>query len=85
MPDLIPSKQFLKALQEMSEQEQKHVSQALHKLQNDPRHNSLRTKKIKALNNIFESRASDSMRILWKYYEGKILLLMVGGHEIVEF
>jgi mRNA-degrading endonuclease RelE of RelBE toxin-antitoxin system len=85
MPDLIPSKKFIKAMETMSDEDKKRVIQAMKKLQKDPRHNSLRTKKVKALTNIFESRVTSSMRILWEYYEDKILLILVGGHEIVEY
>lgn len=85
MPDLVPSKHFGKAFKALPKNEQKQVGRALLKLQGDPHHNSLRTKKVKALDHVFESRASDSLRILSKYHDGKILLLLVGGHELVDF
>jgi len=85
MPDLIPTPKFIKALSAMSEKDRGRISIALVKLQSDPRHNSLRTKKIKALDNTFESRASDSLRIIWQWCDGHILLILVGGHEIVEY
>jgi len=85
MPYLIPSRRFLKAMNTIPETEQIRVNRAMMRLQENPRHSSLRTKKIKALNDIFESRVSDSIRIIWQWYDGRILLLMVGGHEIVEY
>jgi mRNA interferase RelE/StbE len=85
VPDIIPSKKFLKAMGSISANDQTKINQALMRLQEDPRHNSLRTKKIKALDDIFESRASNSIRIIWQWYDGQILLLMVGGHELVEY
>jgi mRNA interferase RelE/StbE len=85
MPNLIPSKRFLKTMNALSATEQIRVNRALLRLQENPRHNSLRTKKIKALDDIFESRASVSIRIIWQWYDGQILLLLVGGHELVEF
>lgn len=85
MPDLIPSKKFLKAMNSISEKDQIRVSRALMRLQENPRHNSLRTKKIKALDDIFESRASDTIRIIWQWYDGQIMLLLIGGHEVVEY
>ncbi len=85
MPNLIPSKRFSKTMNALSATEQIRVNRALMRMQENPRHNSLRTKKIKALDDIFESRASDSIRIIWQWYDGQILLLLVGGHEIVEY
>ncbi len=85
MPHLIPSPKFIKALSAMSEKDRIRIGLALEKLQNDPRHNSLRTKKIEALNNVFESRATDSLRIIWQWHDGQILLILVGGHEIIEY
>lgn len=85
MPNLIPSKRFSKTMNALSAAEQIRVNRALMRLQKNPRHNSLRTKKIKALDDIFESRASESIRIIWQWYDGQILLLLVGGHEIVEY
>lgn len=85
MPNLIPSKRFSKTMNVLSATERIRVNRALMRLQENPRHNSLRTKKIKALDDIFESRASDSIRIIWQWYDDQILLLLVGGHEIVEY
>jgi mRNA-degrading endonuclease RelE of RelBE toxin-antitoxin system len=85
MPNLIPSKRFSKTMNALSATEQIRVNRALMRMQENPRHSSLRTKKIKALDDIFESRASDSIRIIWQWYDGQILLLLVGGHEIVEY
>lgn len=85
MPNLILSKRFSKTMNALSATEQIQVNRALMRLQENPRHNSLRTKKIKALDDIFESRVSDSIRVIWQWYDGQILLLLVGGHEIVEY
>ena len=85
MPNLILSKRFSQTVHALSANEQKRVNRALMRLQENPRHNSLRTKKIMALDDIFESRVSDSIRVIWQWYDGQILLLLVGGHEIVEY
>lgn len=85
MPDIITSEKFKITLKNMTRLDQKRVRYALLKLQDDPGYNSLRTKKIKALAGVFESSASDKIRILWKWQDGKILLLLAGGHEIVEY
>ncbi len=62
----------------------------LKKLENNPNHPSLRTKKnytasSEAKIKILESSINDKYRMLWKYEDGQvILLLVVGDHKIVE-
>ena len=85
MPDLIPSQKFIKALSKLSGEDQKRIKLALEIMQHAPRHSSLRTKKINDLNDMFESRASVSLRIIWQWHDDHIFLILVGGHEIVEY
>jgi mRNA interferase RelE/StbE len=44
-------------------------------------HPSLRTKKIKGKEDIFETSISMSIRMTWSYYEDGILLRAVGEHD----
>ena len=72
-----------KDLKKLSKSGQRAAYKALKKLQENPRHNSLRTEKHKTTGH-FKSRASDSLRILW-YYEGdKIVVIRIGWHEIID-
>ncbi len=50
-------------------------------LSGNPHHPSLRTKKIKGKEDIFETSINMSIRITWNYYEGKILLRAIGEHD----
>lgn len=47
----------------------------------NPHHPSLRTKKIKGRESIFESAISMNIRMTWSYYKGKILLRAIGEHD----
>ena len=44
-------------------------------------HPSLRTKKIKGKEDIFETTINMQIRMTWNYYEGKILLRAIGEHD----
>jgi mRNA-degrading endonuclease YafQ of YafQ-DinJ toxin-antitoxin module len=47
----------------------------------NPRHPSLRVKKIKGQNNIFEASVNMSIRLTWQYYNDGILLRNLGEHD----
>jgi len=47
----------------------------------DPFYHSLRTKKVQGLNNVFEMSVNMDIRILWKYDDGIIILLLDIGHH----
>ncbi len=81
---------FDKLAQKLPSQIKKALGEKLKRLEKDPNHPSLRTKKnhkatAQAKETIFESSINKQYRILWKY-EGKevILLLIIGDHTIVE-
>ncbi len=50
-------------------------------LSENPYHPSLRTKKIKGKEDIFETSINMGIRMTWNYYEGKILLRTIGEHD----
>ena len=54
-------------------------------LQSNPHHSSLRTKKIKGFENLFECSVNMNIRILWRY-EGLevIITLDIGHHSIID-
>lgn len=75
------TKEFEKNLKLLTKQEQKIVLNKLKLLVKDPFYPSLRTKKIQGLENVFEMSVNMDIRILWKYDNGTIILLLDIGHH----
>lgn len=75
------TKEFEKGLKSLSKSEQKQTLAKLKLLTQDPFYPSLRTKKIKDLDNVFEMSVNMDIRILWSYENGIIILLMEIGHH----
>ena len=75
------TKEFEKDLKSLSHDEQKIVAKKLKLLQENPFYPSLRTKKIRGIDNIFEMSVNMDIRILWKYENGVIILLLDIGHH----
>lgn len=81
--NIIVTKTFERDLKKLSAIEQKQVRNGLKKLQHNPQHPSLRTKKIRSLKNVFESSINMDIRIIWKYWETKIIIILDVGHHSV--
>ena len=75
------TKEFEKNLKLLTKQEQKIVLNKLKLLVQDPFYPSLRTKKNQGLENVFEMSVNMDIRILWKYDNGTIILLLDIGHH----
>ncbi len=75
------SKTFEKDLKRLSPKEQKAVASKLKILMENPFYPSLRTKKVQGLNNVFEMSVNMDIRILWRYENGIIILLLDVGHH----
>lgn len=75
------TKIFEKSLKALTVQEQKAVFNKLKILVQDPFYPSLRTKKVQGLDGIFEMSVNMDIRILWKYENGIIILLLDVGHH----
>lgn len=75
------TKIFEKDLKKLSRSEQKAVAQKLKILVENPFYPSLRTKKVQGLNNVFEMSVNMDIRILWKYENNVIILLIDIGHH----
>ena len=73
--------EFQKNLKRLSSNEQKAVAKKLQLLQENPFYPSLRTKKLQGFNNVFEMSVNMDIRILWKYENGIIILLLDIGHH----
>lgn len=75
------TKEFEKNLKSLTKQEQKLVASKLKLFVQNPFYPSLRTKKVQGLNNVFEMSVNMDIRILWKYEDGIIILLLDIGHH----
>ncbi len=75
------TKVFEKGLKALSYKEQKAVAQKLKILAENPFYPSLRTKKVQGLDDVFEMSVNMNIRILWKYEDGMIILLLEVGHH----
>ena len=75
------TKEFEKSLKVLTRQEQKAVAKKLKILVQNPFYPSLRTKKIQGLDSVFEMSINLDLRILWKYENGTIILLLNVGHH----
>jgi len=79
------SKDFKKHYKKLGVIEKKQIKEKLKLLSKAPSHPSLRTKRIKGTNELFESSANMDIRIIW-YYEGDkvIFIVDVGHHDILK-
>ncbi len=75
------TKEFEKNLKTLTSQEQKLVANKLKLFVQNPFYPSLRTKKVQGLDNVFEMSVNMDIRILWKYENGFIILLLDIGHH----
>lgn len=75
------TKEFEKNLKSLTKQEQKLVANKLKLFVQNPFYPSLRTKKVQGLDNVFEMSVNMDIRILWKYENGIIILLIDVGHH----
>lgn len=75
------TKEFEKHLKRLSPDEQRMVANKLKLLCQDPFYPSLRTKKLHGIENVFEMSVNMDMRILWRYDNGIIILLLDIGHH----
>jgi mRNA-degrading endonuclease YafQ of YafQ-DinJ toxin-antitoxin module len=62
--------------------EQKQIANKLNLLKQNPFHPSLRTKKIRGLDDVFEMSVNMDIRVLWQYADvATIILIDVGHHK----
>lgn len=81
---LIITKTFEKNLKKLTPLEQRQVASKLELLQTNPYYPSLRTKKIKGFQGLFECSVNMDIRILWKYEGADIIITLdIGHHSIV--
>ncbi|MCD8390505.1 MAG: type II toxin-antitoxin system mRNA interferase toxin, RelE/StbE family [Firmicutes bacterium] len=75
------TKTFERDLKKLSAANQRAVAEKLRLLVQNPFYPSLRTKKVQSLDNVFEMSVNMDIRILWKYENGVIILLLDVGHH----
>jgi len=72
---------FLDGVQRLSFDAKKALKKKLDLLADNPKHPTLRTKKIKGREDIFEASVNMDIRITWEFYEDGILLRNIGRHD----
>ncbi len=75
------TREFEKNLKKLSKNEQKMTLQKLKLLMQDPFYPSLRTKKVQGFVGVFEMSVNMDIRILWRYEDNTIILLLEIGHH----
>jgi len=72
---------FLQSVKELPEDVKRTLKKKLDIIADNPSHPSLRTKKIKGRENLFEATITMSIRMNWEYFEDGILLRNIGEHD----
>jgi addiction module RelE/StbE family toxin len=79
------TKRFKKNYKKFSKQDKDLIKNKIKTLSKDIMHPSLRTKKIKGTDGLFECSVNISIRIIWSYYDNEIIILLdVGHHDILK-
>ena len=82
---IVFTKAFEKSFKKLTHAEQKQVAIKLKLLQTNPFHPSLRTKKIKSFDGLFECSVNMDIRILWRYEGYEIIIILdIGHHSVVD-
>lgn len=75
------AKEFEKDFKRLSKTEQKQTISKLKILAENPFYPSLRTKKVQGFDDVFEMSVNMDLRVLWRYEDGVIILLIDIGHH----
>ncbi len=75
------SDKFLENVKKLPKDLKKTLKGKLGILLDNPRHPSLRTKKIQGRENVFEATITMGIRITWQYTDDGILLRNIGEHD----
>lgn len=83
--EILFSSRFKKSFSKLQDMEKKIFYEKLSLFIENHRHPSLRTKKIKGSEILFESSINMSIRVIWTYQdENLILMLDIGHHDILK-
>ncbi len=75
------SDSFREGVQRLSPEAKKQLKKKLELMVENPRHPSLRSKKIQGIDGIFEASVNMDIRMTWQYTEDGILLRKIGEHD----
>lgn len=75
------SENFAAGVQNLPKDLKKALKNKLEIMLQNPRHPSLRTKKVQGREGIFEASVTMSIRITWEYTEDGIFLRNIGDHD----
>ena len=73
--------QFKRAAKKLTAQDRGRLATALLRYEQNPSHPSLGVKRIQGTTDIWEGRASDSIRFTFEKIDGGIILRNVGPHD----
>lgn len=83
--EILFSSKFKKSFSKLEVNEKKVFYKKLSLFINNHRHPSLRTKKIKGSEILFESSISMSIRVIWAYKNACLILMLdIGHHDILK-
>lgn len=83
--EILFSSRFKKSFSKLQDKEKKIFYEKLTLFIENHRHPSLRTKKIKGSEILFESSINMSIRVIWTYQDDNLLLMLdIGHHDILK-
>jgi len=77
------SNRFRRDYKKLSPKIKKILQAKLKLMSENPKHPSLRAKKVKSEKDIFEASINMNIRVTWQYSENKILLICIRPHDKV--
>jgi len=72
---------FKRAYQKLGPDDRRRVDEAVRRFAADPAHPSLRVKKMRGMPDVWEARASDSLRMTFQRDGERVILRNVGAHD----
>jgi len=78
---ILSSEHFKRDYKDLTKEERKFFHKKILLMRENPRHPSLRTKKIQGKKGIFETSITMDIRITWQYVENGIYIRSIGEHD----
>jgi len=72
---------FEKDFEKLSKQDKAAVLEKIEILKNNPRYQTI---KVKGKENLYRTRVNDSIRLLWKFRNSQIIVILRVGHHDIE-